>query len=393
MFVIYRRFELQRLFISAGIMALLLFVFPFPSLAQTLIFEENFEDANLADRGWYDGAGNAGYRFVYDAEMDKNVMYQEWTALGNKPSGDPAIPDDVTAALRYGFTPTEEITVHMAVKYHKYIEFPGNNHHVGVGRGYGTYSALNGPLTTYIEPQREGHGTRIVYSNGELIAGTAAAVTELEALGFPSEDISRYPMNSFPLTSKTFTYVWREPVVSHTDTDNQNIITDDVWYEVVLNTKTSTTDAKVVLMMREFGAGPWTTLSNESGFNMGGDETILFNQFWVGSYLHNNRQEGARAYLSSVRVYEGDAVSMLTGALVPGDFDADGDVDGADFLQWQRDTSVESLPDWEDNFGASSPLAATRAVPEPTTVALSLLAAIGLLAGRRHSSFFPYWSP
>jgi hypothetical protein len=41
--------------------------------------------------------------------------------------------------------------------------------------------------------------------------------------------------------------------------------------------------------------------------------------------------------------------------LVPlaGDFDADSDVDGADFLQWQRGELVaEELNDWTANFGS-----------------------------------------
>ena len=48
------------------------------------------------------------------------------------------------------------------------------------------------------------------------------------------------------------------------------------------------------------------------------------------------------------------------------DFDQDGDVDGGDFLVWQRDLSVGSLASWQDNYGGV-PLAATAAVPEPAT--------------------------
>jgi len=68
-----------------------------------------------------------------------------------------------------------------------------------------------------------------------------------------------------------------------------------------------------------------------------------------------------------------------------GDFDNDDDVDGADFLRWQRDTSIGSLSDWEANFGATSALEAASAVPEPTTSALAILATISLLAGRHRS--------
>jgi parallel beta-helix repeat protein len=53
----------------------------------------------------------------------------------------------------------------------------------------------------------------------------------------------------------------------------------------------------------------------------------------------------------------------------PGDFDADGDVDGRDFLIWQRNGSVGSLTDWQANYGAGA-LAAATAVPEPSSVCL-----------------------
>lgn len=68
-----------------------------------------------------------------------------------------------------------------------------------------------------------------------------------------------------------------------------------------------------------------------------------------------------------------------------GDFDDDGDVDGADFLTWQRGASpnplsAEDLADWQSNYGAGS-LTEFTVVPEPTTL---LVLSIGLLAMVRH---------
>ena len=61
----------------------------------------------------------------------------------------------------------------------------------------------------------------------------------------------------------------------------------------------------------------------------------------------------------------------FAGLFLPGDFDMDGDVDGNDFLVWQRDTSVGNLADWEANYGSASPILAASsgaaAVPEPTS--------------------------
>lgn len=64
-------------------------------------------------------------------------------------------------------------------------------------------------------------------------------------------------------------------------------------------------------------------------------------------------------------------------ASTPGDFDQDGDVDGRDFLVWQRNTSVGNLSDWQNNYGTGSLTASSAAVPEPGTLMLVLgLAAI-----------------
>ena len=53
------------------------------------------------------------------------------------------------------------------------------------------------------------------------------------------------------------------------------------------------------------------------------------------------------------------------------DFDKDGDVDGFDFLYWQRDTTIGDLADWEANYGQPT-TATAAAVPEPVTLILAL---------------------
>jgi hypothetical protein len=70
----------------------------------------------------------------------------------------------------------------------------------------------------------------------------------------------------------------------------------------------------------------------------------------------------------------------------PGDFDEDGDVDGRDFLQWQRGESptpfsAGDLTDWQTNYGASG-LAAVTAVPEPGSLMLVGAASLVLLSRR-----------
>jgi hypothetical protein len=87
-----------------------------------------------------------------------------------------------------------------------------------------------------------------------------------------------------------------------------------------------------------------------------------------------------------------DVVLMGLGSVsvgIPGDFDNDSDVDGRDFLIWQRGGSpggvgdVSDLGDWQTNYSTGTgPLTAVTAVPEPGS--LALVAALVLpLVGRR----------
>ncbi|TWU28468.1 PEP-CTERM sorting domain-containing protein [Bythopirellula polymerisocia] len=69
---------------------------------------------------------------------------------------------------------------------------------------------------------------------------------------------------------------------------------------------------------------------------------------------------------------------------IEGDFDLDGDVDGADFLAWQRDPTIGSLGDWQANYGTPTPLSESRAaIPEPATIVLLSLASSAALALRK----------
>ncbi|TWU29792.1 glycoside hydrolase family 16 protein [Bythopirellula polymerisocia] len=75
-----------------------------------------------------------------------------------------------------------------------------------------------------------------------------------------------------------------------------------------------------------------------------------------------------------------DSTGLFLETFIDGDFDLDNDVDGADFLAWQRDNSVGSLADWQANYSTSATLSA---VPEPASYMLAL-AIICLALGSRH---------
>jgi hypothetical protein len=84
-------------------------------------------------------------------------------------------------------------------------------------------------------------------------------------------------------------------------------------------------------------------------------------------------------------------ISFTSGTGPPGDFDADGDVDGRDFLVWQRGgspnpVSAADLATWKANFGATSSAGAAGAVPEPAACGLAAIAAVGIAGCRKRRS-------
>lgn len=73
----------------------------------------------------------------------------------------------------------------------------------------------------------------------------------------------------------------------------------------------------------------------------------------------------------------------LSFANQPGDFDLDGDVDGRDFIIWQRGDSpnpldADDLADWQTNFG-SGLITANTSVPEPSLSTMFLGLAISFI--------------
>jgi hypothetical protein len=120
----------------------------------------------------------------------------------------------------------------------------------------------------------------------------------------------------------------------------------------------------------------------------------------VGPFGFNNPGDGLR---SNFNLYEfAGLIAPDTGLLkmeleymeirlpddgVPGDFDEDGDVDGRDFLVWQRGgsptpLSATDLATWQANYGTGG-LAAVGSVPEPGAALLAITCSLALLAGRK----------
>jgi hypothetical protein len=99
--------------------------------------------------------------------------------------------------------------------------------------------------------------------------------------------------------------------------------------------------------------------------------------------------------------FDGVGYQLVQPSSLPGDFDSDGDVDGADFVAWQTnfptgnsattsqgdadgdgDVDGADFAAWQANFPVA-PSSGTVSVPEPTSCALAVIACLGAWRFRR----------
>ncbi len=123
-------------------------------------------------------------------------------------------------------------------------------------------------------------------------------------------------------------------------------------------------------------AGNPVLLATQNSNPIGQSESLLdFSLSQPGEYVFR-----VAGNTSVIQLYQFSLLVETVDLGQPGDFDNDGDVDGADFLAWQRGDSPNpfttgDLENWQDNYGMGGGLAAATAVPELRSVQLCLLAA------------------
>jgi hypothetical protein len=112
----------------------------------------------------------------------------------------------------------------------------------------------------------------------------------------------------------------------------------------------------------------------------------------IGDFSSQEAQDGLamKFLLGNEQTFRFATIQFISGTQ-PGDFDGDGDVDGRDFLRWQRGQSpnplsAADLAAWKSNYGAGSLAAAATAIPEPSALGLTLLGSVAMLARRRRHS-------
>jgi hypothetical protein len=113
--------------------------------------------------------------------------------------------------------------------------------------------------------------------------------------------------------------------------------------------------------------------------------SLLLGQFGSVTFLGNTTAD-VNYDLANGDVYLDNFQGTSPG--IPGDFDHDGDVDGRDFLIWQRGgspapLSSADLATWKSNYGYGA-LAAVNSVPEPSSALIAWgMIVLGLNSQRR----------
>jgi hypothetical protein len=116
------------------------------ALPSGVVFNENFDDSNLAKRDWYDGTD---FRIAGEAKAGAGCIEYEWREGDSRAGG--------SAGVRRLFAPTEEVWLRFYLKLSKGWGWSGRNYHPHLVHFMTTEnSKWHGPaashLTVYIEP-------------------------------------------------------------------------------------------------------------------------------------------------------------------------------------------------------------------------------------------------
>jgi hypothetical protein len=152
------------------------------------------------------------------------------------------------------------------------------------------------------------------------------------------------------------------------------------------STTSSSRSSDLYVELHRLDEGGASLVASASSAPLGQPEFILDASLEAGNYAV--RIGGST---NTVQLYR--LQIAVDAAPTPGDFDDDGDVDGADLLAWQAGLgtaySAADLTTWQTEFGTmASAESVVRAVPEPTGMALAVATVFAAVTMRAHGAAF-----
>lgn len=321
-----------------------------------VVIDDEFDDRNVATNdsgvgtGFFTGTSAEGSTFVESGTLE--------TVLAMIPNGSGSTITGISSKDTFDFFNADGATLTWDV--HHYAASPGSYRaFVGVGDTQNNIAGtLGSPFLTneaYVWVQLNTVDPAFGGTQGALLVDKAGVPGEPN----PPTVLANWEWNSFDGISPM--------------TITMNL--DETGYDIDFSD--GTTSVTGTWPENQFSASDWS----------GGARAIASTQAEPGGQLVFDR----------LQVEENEPGSGDENA----DFDGDGDVDGADFLTWQRGVGVgmdlstgdandsgtvdgTDLEIWESQFGPAA-LAAGTAIPEPASVLLSLLAVFAGAAARRQT--------
>jgi len=145
----------------------------------------------------------------------------------------------------------------------------------------------------------------------------------------------------------------------------------------------STDSIQIDGTLNRTGVSGWTFEFQDNGWQVGETYSLLSfasTDFQAEDFVVGN----GGGFTGTFNIVDGTSLEFTLqssgGTSLAGDFDGDGQVDGVDFLTWQRNPSIGPLAAWEAEFGGSAMLAS---VPEPSSIFL-IITAIVAVRWRHH---------
>jgi hypothetical protein len=166
--------------IRRWISILSLFLFPTISSGQTILFTEDFENTNLAAKGWYDNTSQTFSTVEHVPGSNQSLEYH-WTIGGTQPTSG--------GSLRRAFTPTPTLYVSYWVKY--------SSNYAGSGRTYHPHEFY---VLTNADPAFSGLAFNTLDLYIQQVFGSNGGVPQLEIQDGKMVDTTRINVNLIGVT-------------------------------------------------------------------------------------------------------------------------------------------------------------------------------------------------